>query len=90
MKIHADGTTEVFEPGANLAKPCGTQKPCNSHSIEASGGHLTVSDTFSCAEPAEYSYKIEGDTMTTTRVKDDCGAERTHLYSGTHWRRRAS
>ena len=90
MKIHADGTTEVFEPGANLAKPCGTQKPCNSHSIEASGGHLTVSDTFSCGDPAEYSYKIEGDRMTTTRVKDDCGAERTHLYDGTVWRRRAS
>jgi hypothetical protein len=90
MKIHADGTTDVFEPGANLAEPCGTQKPCNSHSIEASGGHLTVSETFSCVDPAEYSYTLKGDRLTTTRVKDDCGAERTHLYDGTHWRRRAS
>ena len=90
MKIHADGTTDVFTPGAKLAKPCGTQPLCTSHSIEANGGHLTVGDTFSCAGSAEYSYKIEGDRMTTTRVKDDCGAERTHLYDGTVWRRRAS
>ena len=90
MKIHADGTTDVFAPGAKLANPCGAQKLCNSHSIEASGGHLTVGDTFSCAESAEYSYKLDGDRLTTTRVKDDCGAERTHLYDGTVWRRRAS
>jgi len=80
----------VFLPGANLAQPCGTQKLCNSHSIEASGGHLTVGDTYSCADSAEYSYKIEGNRLTTTLVKDDCGAERTHLYDGTVWRRRAS
>jgi hypothetical protein len=90
MKIHADGATEVFMPGANLASPCGAQKLCSSHSIEASGGHLTVGDTFSCPDSAEYSYKIEGDRLTTTRVKDDCGAERTHLYDGTVWRRPAS
>jgi len=90
MKIHADGTTEVFLPGAKLANACGTQKLCNSHSIEASGGRLMVGDTYSCADSAEYSYKIEGDRLTTTRVKDDCGAERTHLYDGTVWRRRSS
>src|SRR4051812_3509871 len=48
MKIHGDGTTDVFGPGADLANPCGTQKLCNSHSIEARGGQLTVGDTFSC------------------------------------------
>ena len=90
MKIHADGTTEVFLSGADLAKPCGAQKLCNSHSIEASGGHLTVGDTYSCPDSAEYSYTLEGDRLTTTRVKDDCGAERTHLYDGTVWRRQAS
>ena len=90
MKIHADGTTDVFSPGADVADACGTQKLCNSHSIEASGGHLTIGDTYSCVGSAEYSYKIEGDKLTTTRVKDDCGAERPHLYDGTVWRRRAS
>jgi hypothetical protein len=90
MKIHADGTTDVFRPGADLAQPCGTQQLCNSHAIEASGGRLTVGDTFVCVDSAEYSYKIEGDRLTTNRVKDDCGAEREHLYDGTVWRRRAS
>src|SRR4051794_22785844 len=47
MTIDADGTTDVFQPGANLAEECLTQKLCNSHSIEASGGRLTIGETFS-------------------------------------------
>src|SRR4051794_23128389 len=48
MVIHADGTTDVFRPGANLGKECSMQELCNSHSIEASGERLTVGDTYSC------------------------------------------
>jgi hypothetical protein len=90
MRIHADGTTDVFHPGANVAKACVTQTLCDQHSIKAGGGRLTIGDTFSCVDSAEYSYKLEGDEMTTKRVKDDCGLERAHLYDGTVWRRRSS
>ena len=91
MKISADGTTDVFQPAADVAEPCLTQKPCNSHAIEASGpGRLMIGATYTCLAPGEYSYKIEGDRLTTKRVKDECFGDRPHLYDGTVWRRQSS
>jgi hypothetical protein len=87
MKMRADGSVEMYYPSGNTADECLTQKPCQTITVKASAGKLTIIESDDCPAPAEYSYKLEADKFTTKRVQDACYGDRPRLYNGTTWRR---
>ena len=93
MKMHADGGVDVYTPKGDTAEDCVAQAGCAQLTVEASGGALTIIETPDCTDPAQYSYKLTGDRLTTKqREQDDCGAaaDRPRLYNGVTWRRQSS
>lgn len=66
VNIAADGTYAV-DFGAD-----GTVENRGKYTVES--GKMTIQDTegSDCTEPGVYTFKIEGDTLTMTRVSDGC------------------
>jgi hypothetical protein len=66
VDISADGTY-VVDFGAD-----GVVENKGKYTVES--GKMTIQDTegSDCTEPGVYTFKIEGDTMTMTRVSDGC------------------
>jgi hypothetical protein len=87
LKIQ-DGTMEVYEgPTTDPTKECISQEECVTIELTGSGTTLTVGDTPSCAGSARYSFIVEGDTLTTETVKDDCSLGRPLLFDERTWER---
>ena len=87
MKLAEDGTVEMYDPGVSTAQGCLAH--CDGLQLKASDGKLIIGDTLECVTSAVYSYKVEGDKLTTKRVEDDCTLDRRQLFDGSTWRRQS-
>ena len=92
MKMHPDGSVDVYAPWSDTSEDCLVADGCDQLTLKASGTTLTIIETRECTAPAQYSYKLTGNKLTTKRMEDTCGAasDRPRLYNGTTWRRQGS
>jgi hypothetical protein len=82
------GMIEVYEgPQADPTQDCITQEWCAVVELTGSGTTLTVGRTGTCAGAGRYAFAVKGDTLTTTRVDDDCRRGRHVLFNGRTWKR---
>jgi hypothetical protein len=90
MTLKADGTLEIyFGPGKHdLNADCLTQEFCDALTASAHGSTLTISETTECPGPGDYRFVVDGDTLTTTKVKDSCAGGRPIIFHNTIWTRR--
>ena len=88
MRLH--GTTLELWQGedADPTQDCLTQEWCDVFEIQAHGQTLTIAETAICATTGDYSFEVSGDTLTTTKVADECGAGRGVIFDGATWTHR--
>jgi hypothetical protein len=85
MRLH-DTTLELWHgEDADPTRDCLTQEWCDVFEIEAHGQTLTISETAICAMTGDYSFEVSGDTLTTTKVADECQAGRAVIFDGKTW-----
>jgi hypothetical protein len=87
-RFKADGTWELYAPGADPSKSCISQGQCDSSTVRADATTITLGPLPDCADPGKYSYRVRGGTLAMQKTKDDCYGGRRWAFSGTTWKRR--
>ena len=87
MRFTADGTWELYVPGADPRRSCLLQGECFSSEVKADAKTVTLGELESCVNPATYSYRLRGDKLTMKKLKEDCTDERPGLFVDRVWER---